>query len=50
MATPISYGLVLEGEDAKDFEEYMANPQFSEIGLASMRRVILRRRAEGKED
>ena len=26
MAKPISYGLVLEGQDAKDFDEYMKDP------------------------
>ena len=39
MAQPITYGLVLEGEDAKDFDEYMKNPNFSERGLSFMREV-----------
>ena len=46
MAKPISYGLILEGEDAKRFDEYMANPQFSEFGISEMRKVILRERKE----
>jgi len=39
MARPISYGLVLEGQDAKDFDEYMANQNFSERGRAFMKEV-----------
>jgi len=47
MARPISYGLVLEGQDAKDFEEYMANPTFTKEGIALMQRLI---RDEIKEE
>lgn len=50
MARPISYGLVLEGEDAKEFDEYVANPTFSDFALNEMRKVILQRRTEGKTD
>ena len=49
MATPITYGLILEGEDARRFEEYMNNPTFTEKGLDLMREVIEERKAEGKE-
>ena len=49
MAKPISYGLILEGEDAKRFDEYMANPQFSDFGISEMRKVILRERREDAE-
>ena len=49
MATPISYGLFLEGEDARKFEEYMANPTFTELGLETLREVKRRRIAEGKQ-
>ena len=30
MARPIELGLILEGEDARDFDEYMANPTFTD--------------------
>lgn len=49
MATPISYGLVLEGEDARDFEEYMKNPTFTEEGRQLMREVKAELRARGLE-
>ena len=48
MATPVSYGLFLEGEDAREFEEYMANPTFTEEGLEVIREVRRRRIAKGK--
>ena len=48
MATPVSYGLFLEGEDAREFEEYMANPTFTEKGIKAMREVKRRRIAKGK--
>lgn len=50
MAKPISYGLILEGEDAKRFDEYMENPQFSDFGISEMRKVILRERKEETVD
>lgn len=49
MARPISYGLVLEGQDAKDFDEYMANPTFTKEGIALMQRVIRELKEEGIE-
>ena len=49
MARPISYGLFLEGDDAKDFDEYMANPTFTEKGLALMREVKTELKARGLE-
>ena len=49
MARPISYGLILEGEDAKDFDEYMKNPTFTEDGLELMREVKAELRARGLE-
>ena len=48
MARPISYGLVLEGEAAKRFEEYEANPVFTEKGLQLIQEVKERRLAKGK--
>ncbi|HJJ55266.1 MAG TPA: hypothetical protein O0X50_04190 [Methanocorpusculum sp.] len=48
MATPISYGLVLEGEDARDFEEYQKNPTFTKAGIELMREA-LRRQKEDEE-
>ena len=48
MARPIELGLVLEGDDARDFDEYMANPTFTEKGLALIRDVKERRKAAGK--
>ena len=48
MATPVSYGLFLEGEEAREFEEYMANPTFTEIGIKTIREVNRRRIAKGK--
>lgn len=37
MATPISYGLVLEGIDALDFEEYMKDTTVPKKGVETMR-------------
>ncbi|HJJ36751.1 MAG TPA: hypothetical protein O0X27_06220 [Methanocorpusculum sp.] len=48
MARPIDLGLVLEGEDARDFDEYMANPTFTEKGRELIREVKARRKAAGK--
>lgn len=48
MATPISYGLVLEGEAAKRFEKYEANPIFTQKGLDLIKEVKERRLARGK--
>lgn len=47
MARPIELGLVLDGEDAREFGEYMANPTFTEKGLAAMREAL--RRIDEKE-
>ena len=47
MAKPIQLGLVLEGDDAREFEEYMKNPYFPEHGIESMCRVLSRRKAHG---
>lgn len=43
MAKPITYGLTLEGQDALDFEEYLANPEptFTAEGRKLMREVLL---------
>ncbi|HJJ33714.1 MAG TPA: hypothetical protein O0X19_04995 [Methanocorpusculum sp.] len=49
MAKPIQLGLVLEGDDAREFEEYMENPVFPEHGIESMCRVLSRRKARGLE-
>lgn len=40
MAKPITWGLVLEGQDAIDFDEYMKNPTFTEEGMELMREVV----------
>ncbi|HJJ28635.1 MAG TPA: hypothetical protein O0X70_04515 [Methanocorpusculum sp.] len=37
MAKPIELGLVLEGQDALDFDEYCKNPVITEKGLHAMR-------------
>ena len=47
MVTPISYGLVLEGEDAARFDEYMKNPTFTEKGLNLMRDVKVKLKERG---
>ena len=47
MAQPISLGLVLEGEAAKRFEEYEANPVFTQKGLDLIREVKEELKAEG---
>lgn len=41
MAKPIEIGLVLEGQDAVDFEEYLNNPipTFTKEGIELMRDV-----------
>ena len=48
MAKPTPLGLVLEGEDARDFDEYMKNPTFTEKGLNAMCEVKRRRLDAGK--
>ena len=50
MATPISYGLVLDGDDARDFDNYMKNPTFTEKGLELMQRVVQELKEEGFEE
>ena len=40
MAEPIRLGLVLEGEDAREFEERMRNPKVSEEQVAFFREAI----------
>ncbi len=37
MAKPIELGLVLEGEDARRFDKYMENPDYTERGLKLIR-------------
>jgi len=37
MAKPIEIGLVLEGEDAKAFQNYLEHPTFTREGLILMR-------------
>lgn len=43
MAKPIEWGLTLEGQDALDFEEYLANPEptFTKEGRRLMKEVLL---------
>ena len=36
MAKPITFGLVLEGKDALDFEEYIKNPTYTPAGIKLM--------------
>ena len=36
MARPISFGLVLEGKDALDFDEYIKNPTYTPAGIKLM--------------
>jgi len=48
MATPISYGLVLEGQDARDFEEYQKNPTVTEEGIECMREALRRNKEAEK--
>lgn len=40
MAEPIRLGLILEGEDAREFEERMNNPKVSEEQVAFFREAI----------
>ena len=40
MAEPIRLGLVLEGEDAREFEERMKNPKVSKEQVAFLREAI----------
>jgi len=49
MARPISYGLVLEGQDAKDFDEYMKDPSvtYTEETLKFMRELKQEMKARG---
>ena len=48
MAKPISYGVILEGEDARDFEEYQKNPTFTAEGIELMREALRRQREAEK--
>lgn len=41
MARPIEYGLILEGKDAEEFDEYCRNPTFTQKGIETMRRALL---------
>ena len=36
MAAPIILGLTLEGDDARAFDEYIENPQCTEIGQMAL--------------
>lgn len=40
MAKPIRLGLVLEGEDAREFEENMKNPKVTKEQVAFFREAI----------
>jgi hypothetical protein len=40
MAKPIEIGLVLEGDDAKRFQNYMENPTITEKGRGLIREAI----------
>lgn len=40
MAKPIEIGLVLEGQDAVEFEEYMKNPTYSQPVIDCMKKAI----------
>jgi hypothetical protein len=40
MAEPIRLGLVLEGEDAREFDERMRNPKVTEEQVAFFREAI----------
>lgn len=40
MAKPIRFGLVLEGEDACNFDEHMSNPNFTKDRIAFFREAI----------
>ncbi len=48
MAKPIEWGLILEGQDAVDFEEYLKNPlpTFTADGFALMKEVIREQKKE----
>ena len=48
MAKPISYGVILEGEDARDFEEYQKNPTFTVEGIELMREALRRQKEAEK--
>lgn len=37
MAEPIRLGLILEGDDAREFEEHLRNPQVTEEQVAFFR-------------
>lgn len=36
MAKPITFGLVLDGDDARDFDEYIKNPTCTPAGIRLM--------------
>jgi len=40
MAEPIRLGLVLEGDDAREFEERMRNPKVTEEQVAFFREAV----------
>ena len=42
MARPIELGLVLDGEDAREFNKYRENPTITEKSLAAMREALRR--------
>lgn len=37
MANPIKLGLILSGQDLRDFEEYLKNPSCTEEGLKMLK-------------
>lgn len=48
MAKPIQFGLVLEGQDAIDFEEYCKNPTYTKTGRMAMQEALRRIDEENK--
>lgn len=51
MAKPIEWGLTLEGQDARDFEKYLENPEptFTPEGRKLMKEALLELEAGQKE-
>ena len=46
MSTPLTYGLVLEGQDAIDFENYQKHPTYTKAGIEVMREALRRQRED----
>ncbi|HJJ36216.1 MAG TPA: hypothetical protein O0X27_03450 [Methanocorpusculum sp.] len=49
MAKPITFGLVLEGQDALDFDEYIKNPTYTPAGIKLMEEANRRLHARKQE-